>query len=145
MFNRLKRLFMRQNRDKKPSSEEINYRTLTGRSGGEQVSHDSSQEQSPEPLPENKTGTWPERGMVTRTCKKCGKTFTLPEEVQHWPDYCQECRRKYKIVDQVTRKCRGCGKEFTFPSNIRHWPNYCRECQENRKSRKQNQNGINPL
>ena len=34
----------------------------------------------------------PAPGMITRTCKRCGKTFTLPEEVQHWPDYCQECR-----------------------------------------------------
>ena len=77
-----------------------------------------------------------EHGMITRKCKKCGKTFTLPEEVQHWPDYCQECRRKYRIVEQITRTCRGCGKEFTFPSNVWHWPNYCRECQAKRKSRK---------
>ena len=77
-----------------------------------------------------------EHGLITRKCKKCGKTFTLPEEVQHWPDYCQECRRKYRIVEQITRTCRGCGKEFTFPSNVWHWPNYCRECQAKRKSRK---------
>ncbi len=138
MFYRIKRLFARQNREENLTSGEDNFHT-TDRSGGEQVPHVSSQKQSPKPLPENKTGTWPERGMITRTCKKCGKTFTLPEEVQNWPDYCQECRRKYKIVDQVTRKCRGCGKEFTFPSNIRHWPNYCRECQAKRKSWKKNQ------
>ena len=34
----------------------------------------------------------PQREMITRTCKICGKTFTLPENVQHWPDCCQECR-----------------------------------------------------
>ena len=137
MFHRIKRLFARQNREGNLTSEDGNFQT-TGRPGGEQVAQDSTQKQSPKPLPENKAGAWAERGMVTRTCKKCGKTFTLPEEVQHWPDYCQECRRKYKIVDQITRKCRGCGEEFTFPSNIRHWPNYCRECQAKRKSWKQN-------
>ena len=30
-----------------------------------------------------------ERGMRTITCKMCGRTFTLPENVQHWPDICQ--------------------------------------------------------
>lgn len=74
-----------------------------------------------------------EPGMITRTCKKCGKTFTLPENVQHWPDYCLECRAKYQPVEMITRKCRGCGKEFSFPSNVRHWPNFCRECQAKRK------------
>jgi len=81
---------------------------------------------------------WAKHGMITRQCKKCGRTFTLPEEVQHWPDYCQECRREYRIVEQITRTCRGCGKEFTFPSNVWHWPNYCRECQAKSKSRKRN-------
>ena len=38
----------------------------------------------------------PQREMITRTCKICGKTFTLPENVQHWPDCCQECRAKYR-------------------------------------------------
>ena len=35
-------------------------------------------------------------GTVTRTCRYCGKTFTLPENVQHWPDACQECRAKLR-------------------------------------------------
>ena len=72
-------------------------------------------------------------GMITRTCKKCGKTITLPENVQYWPTYCQECRAKYQLIEPVTRKCRGCGKDFTFPSNEQPWPRYCRECQEKRR------------
>ena len=78
------------------------------------------------------------RGFVTFTCKECGKTFTLPENVQHWPDYCQECRAKYHPDEPVTRKCRRCGKSFTFPSDARPWPRYCPECQEKkgRKGRK---------
>ena len=78
------------------------------------------------------------RGFVTITCKECGKTFTLPENVQHWPGYCQECRAKYHPDEPVTRKCRRCGKSFTFPSDARPWPGYCPECQakKGRKGRK---------
>lgn len=42
-----------------------------------------------------------EHGMITRTCRKCGKTITLPEDVQYWPDYCQECRVKYRPVQEI--------------------------------------------
>ena len=69
-------------------------------------------------------------GMVTRTCKKCGKTITLPEEVQEWPGYCQECRARYRPSETVIRKCRGCGKNFTFLSSARHWPKYCPDCRQ---------------
>ena len=74
-----------------------------------------------------------EPGMITRTCRICGKSFTLPENVQHWPDCCIECRAKYQPVESVTRKCRGCGKNFTFPSNLQRWPKYCRECRLKRE------------
>ena len=74
-------------------------------------------------------------GMITRTCRKCGKVITLPENVQHWPDYCQECRAKYRLVEPITRKCRGCGKDFTFSSDAPHWPKYCPECQRRWKCR----------
>ena len=43
-------------------------------------------------------------GTITRTCKLCGKTFTLPEEVQHWPDTCQACRAKYRPAERITRQ-----------------------------------------
>ena len=77
----------------------------------------------------------PQHGMVTITCRECGKTFSLPEGVQYWPDLCQECRMK--APDQrITRKCRGCGKMFTFSSAAGRWPKYCRECLKNRRSAK---------
>lgn len=69
-------------------------------------------------------------GMITRTCKHCGKTFTLPEEVQHWPDTCQACRAKYHPAETVTRVCRKCGRSFTFDASLRHWPKLCEECRE---------------
>ena len=69
-------------------------------------------------------------GMITRTCKRCGKTFTLPEEVQHWPDYCQACRAKYHPAETITRVCRKCGRSFTFDASLRRWPKVCEECRE---------------
>ena len=72
-------------------------------------------------------------GTITRTSKKCGARFTLPEEVQHWPDYCQSCRAKYHPVQPITRTCRRCGQSFTFPSNAAKWPKYCRACQSKPK------------
>ena len=75
-------------------------------------------------------GKAPERqGTVTRTCRSCGKTFTLPEDVQHWPDLCQQCRAKGP-AETITRTCRGCGKKFTFPSTAKRWPKYCEDCQK---------------
>ena len=72
-------------------------------------------------------------GMITRTCKRCGKTFTLPEEVQHWPDCCQECRAKHQPEERIARTCRGCGRRFTFVPSAGQWPRYCPECQAKRK------------
>ena len=73
----------------------------------------------------------PRHGMITRTCRNCGRTFSLPEDVQYWPDYCLECRQKAP-EQTITRKCRGCGKMFSFSSTAKRWPNYCRECQAGR-------------
>ena len=73
------------------------------------------------------------RGMITRTCRICGKTFALPEEVQHWPDCCQECRAKHRPEERIARTCRGCGRRFTFVPSAGQWPRYCPECQAKRK------------
>ena len=72
-------------------------------------------------------------GTITRTCKRCGKTFTLPEEVQHWPDYCQECRAKYRLSEEITRTCGRCGQAFTFSSSENPWPKYCPACRAGRR------------
>ena len=74
------------------------------------------------------TGKSDRSGMITRTCMVCGKTFTLPEEVQHWPTCCQACRAEYRPVEAITRVCRGCGQRFTFPSSTPRWPKYCPAC-----------------
>ena len=72
-------------------------------------------------------------GTITRTCKLCGKTFTLPEEVQHWPDTCQACRAKYRPVERITRKCRRCGRSFTFEASGDPWPKVCPDCRAGRR------------
>ena len=74
--------------------------------------------------------------MVKVTCRICGKTYMLPEDVQHWPNFCQECRAKYRPSEVITRTCRKCGKEFTFSSSLEHWPKFCSECQERYKKQK---------
>ena len=73
-----------------------------------------------------------QQGSITRTCKNCGKIFTLPENVQAWPDTCQACRAKLRQTETVTRRCRGCGESFTFPSALRHWPKLCPACRGRR-------------
>ena len=72
-------------------------------------------------------------GTITRTCKYCGKTFTLPEDVQHWPSCCQACRAKYRPAETVTSACRGCGRRFSFASSARPWPKYCPDCRAKRR------------
>ena len=78
-------------------------------------------------------GGGPSVGMITRTCKRCGKTFTLPEEVQHWPDMCQACRAKYRPAERVTRRCHRCGRPFTFDASVGRWPKTCPDCRAKRR------------
>ena len=95
----------------------------------------------PEPAPE------PEQpkavARVKRTCKKCGKTFSVDPNWEFIPNYCKDCKRgfaKEKEMRQkqgpprkIKRKCRNCGKFFTFPSTIQNYPNYCSDCRRRRK------------
>ena len=121
MFDWLKKLLFDQD-GKRPAAKDLAAKDRVGRRAKDQTEKERTER----------------RGFVTITCKECGKTFTLPEDVQHWPDYCQECRAKYHPDEPVTRKCRRCGKSFTFPSDARPWPRYCPECQakKGRKGRK---------
>ena len=89
----------------------------------------SGSSQSPQNTEKNRSGD----GMITRKCRMCGKVIILPENVQYWPDCCQECRAKYRPVEMITRKCRSCQKNFSFRSDVRNWPKYCGECQAKKK------------
>jgi len=73
-----------------------------------------------------------EKKMLEKPCKGCGKPIFYDPTWDHVPNYCRECKQKYRNEHEITRimrrKCRSCGKIFTFPSNIRHYPNYCKDC-----------------
>ncbi len=66
-------------------------------------------------------------------CKFCGKTITVPENVQHWPDCCPKCRAKFQPEERITRKCRKCKKPFTFLSTEKRWPKDCPECRKSKR------------
>ena len=67
-------------------------------------------------------------GNSTRICLICGKSFTLPEDVQSWPDLCTECRAKLPGPQQITATCRRCGKNYIFSIADRYWPRLCPDC-----------------
>ena len=85
------------------------------------------------PVPEK-----PER--IRKTCKKCGKTFTVDPYWEHIPNYCKDCRQKFAREKEerqragaprkIKRTCKSCGRVFTFPNTLEHYPNYCPNCRK---------------
>ena len=81
---------------------------------------------------------------IKRTCKKCGKSFTVDPSWEHIPNFCKDCKQQFAKEKEkrqrsgekrrITRKCRNCGKFFTFPSTLPHYPNYCGNCRKQRKA-----------
>ncbi len=79
-------------------------------------------------------------GRIRKTCKNCGKSFSVDPSWEHIPNYCKECKQKFArekeerqragAKKKITRKCKNCGKFFTFPSNLPHYPNYCNNCRK---------------
>ena len=88
-------------------------------------------ETKPEPQPTQRT---------RRTCKECGKTFTVDPSWEYIPNYCKDCKKKFAAEKKakqragaprrIKRKCRECGKFFTFPNTLAHYPNYCSNCRK---------------
>ncbi len=78
--------------------------------------------------------------MSIKPCKSCGKPISYDPSWQHIPNYCPECKAKYRAEHEkqkmVKRRCRSCGRTFTFPSTVKHYPNYCRECRSKFKEQK---------
>ena len=70
-----------------------------------------------------------------KTCKKCGKAFTVDPAWGFVPTFCKNCRQqmdKEKEIRQragspreIKRKCKACGKFFSFPSDTPNYPTYC--------------------
>ena len=75
-----------------------------------------------------------------KTCKKCGKTFTVDPSWGYVPTFCKDCKQqlvKEKEREQragelreIKRKCKACGKFFTFPSDTARYPSYCPNCRK---------------
>ena len=60
-------------------------------------------------------------GRMKKTCKNCGKAFSVDPAWEHIPNYCRDCRQKFArekeerqragMERKITRKCRNCGKK----------------------------------
>ncbi len=75
-------------------------------------------------------------GMQEKPCRSCGKPVSYDPSWRHIPNYCPECKAKYRAEQgdqnpepkRIRHRCRSCGRFFTFPSTVKHYPNYCRQC-----------------
>ncbi len=71
--------------------------------------------------------------VLTKPCKTCGKPITYNPAWKNVPNYCPDCKAKYKVEQEVKRgmvtiTCKNCGKKVTLPENVQHWPDICQEC-----------------
>jgi len=81
--------------------------------------------------------------VLKKTCKNCGKTFSVDPAWGFVPTFCKECKQrmaKEKEMKQkagelrdIKRKCKACGKFFTFPSDTAIYPTYCPNCRKRRQ------------
>ena len=81
--------------------------------------------------PETPAPVVSEKKLEAKPCLTCGKPISYDPSWTHIPNYCPECKAKYRAehpADRMKRKCRGCGKMFTIPATLEHKPNYCRDC-----------------
>ncbi|MBQ9008665.1 MAG: hypothetical protein IJ088_04955 [Clostridia bacterium] len=113
------------------------------------------------PLPDRPAEAKAERALPTNPCRECGKPSPYDPSWRHQPNFCPECREKYRQEQRkktgamtgkpaassgtepgtegkkkeyrkmIKRTCKSCGRPFSFPSTIQHWPRYCRECRKN--------------
>ena len=81
---------------------------------------------------------------LKKTCKKCGKAFTVDPAWGFVPTFCKDCRRQMSAEKEqrqragapheITRKCKACGRFFTFPSDAASYPVYCPACRKQRQA-----------
>ena len=91
-----------------------------------------------EPEEEKPAPAEPEK--YKKTCKKCGKAFTVDPSWGYVPTFCKDCKQqmtKEKEIRQrkgslreIKRQCKECGKFFTFPSDTARYPSYCPNCRK---------------
>ena len=94
----------------------------------------------PEPEKETAPAAPAAAARDKKTCKACGKTFTVDPSWEFVPNYCKECKKKFTQEKEarqragaprkIKRKCKACGNYFTFPNTLEHYPNYCSNCRK---------------
>ena len=45
---------------------------------------------------------------IKRKCRECGRIFTFPNTLEHYPTYCPNCRKKHQA--EMKEKYRRSGK-----------------------------------
>ena len=86
----------------------------------------------------------PEPAKQKKTCKKCGKAFSVDPAWGFVPTFCKDCRQQIgqeKEMKQragalrdIRRQCKACGRFFTFPSDTERYPTYCPDCRRRRQA-----------
>ncbi len=90
------------------------------------------------PVPDAQPAEPPARQK--KTCRECGKVFTIDPSWEHIPNYCRECKQRFVrereekqragAPRKIRRTCKECGRVFTFPNTLEHYPNYCSNCRK---------------
>lgn len=102
------------------------------------------QKKTPETKHETAPVPAPAQERVKKTCKSCGKTFTVDPSLEYIPNFCRECKKRFAQEKEekqragaprkIKRKCKACGSYFTFPNTLEHFPNYCPNCRKQHKA-----------
>ena len=96
--------------------------------------------EKPEKEQENKDKSTASAVRIKKTCKACGKTFSVDPSWEYIPNYCKDCKKRFiqekeekqrtGAPRKIRRKCKACGNFFSFPNTLEHYPNYCPNCRK---------------
>jgi len=98
---------------------------------------------APEPAKAPEIPVKAENTRLKKACKECGKMFSYDPSWEFVPNYCKDCKQKFKKEKEekqrsgaprkIKRKCKECGNFFTFPNTLAHYPSYCPNCRKRHK------------
>ena len=98
---------------------------------------------APEPEKAPEIPVKAENTRLKKACKECGKMFSYDPNWEFVPNYCKDCKQKFKMEKEekqrsgaprkIKRKCKECGNFFTFPNTLAHYPSYCPNCRKRHK------------
>ena len=100
-------------------------------------------EMTPAAQPKTENAQKTEGVRLKKACKECGKMFSYDPGWEFVPNYCKDCKQKFKKEKEekqragaprkIKRKCKECGNFFTFPNTLAHYPSYCPNCRKRHK------------